>query len=35
MGKNVSEFIEAGGYGVKNNPENSTDSIKKLNKFGL
>jgi hypothetical protein len=35
MGKNVSEFIEAGGYGIKNNPENSIDSIKKLNKFGL
>jgi hypothetical protein len=35
MGKNVTEFIEAGGFGIKNNPENSMDSIKKLHKFGL
>jgi predicted nucleotidyltransferase len=35
MGRNVSEFINAGGYGIKNNPENSMDSIKKLHKFGL
>jgi hypothetical protein len=35
MGKNVAEFIEAGGLGIKNNPENSIDSIKKLSKFGL
>jgi len=35
MGKNVSEFINAGGTGVKNNPENSKDSIVKLHKFGL
>jgi hypothetical protein len=35
MGKNVAEFIEAGGLGIKNNPENSIDSIKKLHKFGL
>jgi predicted nucleotidyltransferase len=33
MGKNVTEFIEAGGFGIKNNPENSMDSIKKLHKF--
>ena len=35
MGRNVSEFINAGGYGIKNNPENSMDSIKKLHKFGI
>jgi len=35
MGKNVNEFIEAGGLGIKNNPENSIDSIKKLSKFNL
>jgi hypothetical protein len=35
MGKNVAEFIEAGGLGIKNNPENSIDSIKKLSKFNL
>jgi predicted nucleotidyltransferase len=35
MGKNVTEFIEAGGLGIKNNPENSIDSIKKLSKFSL
>ena len=33
MGKNVSEFINAGGTGIKNNPEDSTESIKKLYKF--
>jgi len=35
MGKNVSEFINAGGTGIKNNPENSKESITKLHKFGL
>ena len=35
MGKNIAEFIEAGGLGIKNNPENSIDSIKKLSKFSL
>jgi len=35
MGKNVSEFINAGGTGIKNNPENSKESIKKLHRFGL
>ena len=35
MGKNVAEFIQAGGTGVKNNPEDSTESIKKLYKVGL
>jgi predicted nucleotidyltransferase len=35
MGKNVSEFIQAGGTGIKNNPENSTESIKKLYRLGL
>jgi hypothetical protein len=35
MGKNVSEFINAGGTGIKNNPENSKESIEKLHKFGL
>jgi hypothetical protein len=33
MGKNVSEFINAGGTGIKNNPEDSTEAIKKLYKF--
>jgi len=33
MGKNVSEFINAGGTGIKNNPNDSTKSIKKLYKF--
>lgn len=33
MGKNVSEFINAGGTGIKNNPEDSAESIKKLYKF--
>lgn len=33
MGKNVSEFINAGGTGIKNNPNDSTESIKKLYKF--
>jgi hypothetical protein len=35
MGKNVSEFIQAGGTGIKNNPEDSTESIKKLYRLGL
>ena len=35
MGKNVTEFINSGGYGIKNNPENSMDSIQKLHKFSL
>ena len=29
MGSNVSQFIEAGGTGIKNNPKDSTESIKK------
>lgn len=33
MGKNVSEFINAGGTGIKNNPEDSAEAIKKLYKF--
>ena len=33
MGSNVSQFIEAGGTGIKNNPKDSTESIKKLYKF--
>ena len=33
MGSNVRQFIEAGGTGIKNNPEDSTESIKKLYKF--
>jgi len=33
MGKNVAEFIQSGGTGIKNNPEDSTESIKKLYKF--
>jgi predicted nucleotidyltransferase len=33
MGKNVSEFINAGGTGIKNNPEDSAEVIKKLYKF--
>ena len=32
-GKNVSEFINAGGTGIKNNPDDSAESIKKLYKF--
>ena len=33
MGSNVAQFIQAGGTGIKNNPEDSTESIKKLYKF--
>ena len=33
LGLNVRQFIEAGGTGIKNNPEDSTESIKKLYKF--
>ena len=33
MGSNVSQFIEAGGTGIKNNPKDSTESIKKLYRF--
>ena len=33
MGANVSQFIQAGGTGIKNNPEDSRESIKKLYKF--
>ena len=33
LGLNVKQFIEAGGTGIKNNPEDSTESIKKLYKF--
>ena len=33
MGKNVSEFINAGGTGIKNNPEDSAEAIKKLYRF--
>jgi nicotinamide mononucleotide adenylyltransferase len=35
MGKNATEFTQAGGIGIKNNPENSTESIKKLHKYEL
>ena len=35
MGKNTTEFTQAGGIGIKNNPENSTESIKKLHKYEL
>lgn len=35
MGKNVTEFTQAGGIGIKNNPENSIESIEKLHKYKL
>jgi predicted nucleotidyltransferase len=35
MGKNTTEFTQAGGIGIKNNPENSKESIEKLHKYEL
>ena len=35
MGKNATEFTQAGGIGIKNNPKNSKESIEKLHKYEL